>query len=51
MSRDCGIDVSLFSAHSTRHVLTSRAAQRGVPLKVIKRAAGWTDRSRGFVRF
>lgn len=48
---DCGIDTSLFSAHSTRHASTSQAASRGVPLDFIRRAAGWTGESRVFANF
>lgn len=48
---ECGIDTSMFSAHSTRHASTSRAAQRGVTPDLIKRAAGWTGESRVFANF
>lgn len=48
---ECGIDTSIFSAHSTRHASTSRAAQKGVALDLIKRAAGWTGASRVFAEF
>ncbi|XP_077275913.1 uncharacterized protein LOC143904826 [Temnothorax americanus] len=48
---DCGIDTSIFSAHSTRHASTSQASSRGVPLDFIKRAAGWTGESRVFANF
>jgi hypothetical protein len=49
--RECGVDTSVFSAHSTRHASTSRAAGRGVSLDIIKRAAGWTGESRVFANF
>ncbi|XP_025161668.1 uncharacterized protein LOC112590135 isoform X2 [Harpegnathos saltator] len=45
---DCGINNNIISAHSTRHSSTSRAAQKGVFLDLIKRAAGWTGQSRVF---
>lgn len=48
---DCGINTTLFSAHSTRHASTSRAAAKGVSLDLIKRAAGWTGESRVFANF
>ncbi len=40
-----------FTAHSTRHAATSRAFQRGVKMKVIKNAAGWTEKSQVFSKF
>lgn len=48
---ECGVDTSIFSAHSTRHASTSRAAEKGVSLDLIKRAAGWTGQSRVFANF
>ncbi|KAJ8915427.1 hypothetical protein NQ315_003188 [Exocentrus adspersus] len=32
--KDCGLDTSIFSAHSTRHAATSAAARKGIPLDV-----------------
>ncbi|KYQ49676.1 hypothetical protein ALC60_11250 [Trachymyrmex zeteki] len=49
--QDCGINVTKFSAHSTRHASTSRAAERGVTSELIKRAAGSTGESRVFSNF
>ncbi|KYM93747.1 hypothetical protein ALC62_15650 [Cyphomyrmex costatus] len=46
-----GINTEIFSAHSTRHASTSRAAQKGVTLDLIKKAAGWTGESRIFAKF
>ena len=46
-----GIDVSISSAHSTRHALTSLAASRGVSLDEIRRTAGWSSSSGVFARF
>lgn len=48
---DCEINTTIFSAHSTCHASTSRAAERGVSLELIKRAAGWTGESRVFAKF
>ena len=46
-----GIDVSVFSAHSTRHVATSTAARYGVTLDQIRARAGWSTKSDVFARF
>lgn len=46
-----GVDVSVYSAHSTRHAATSAAAAAGVSVDVIRKTAGWTDRSNTFARF
>lgn len=46
-----GIDVSIFSAHSTRHASTSFASSKGINLDEIRRTAGWSDSSDVFVRF
>ncbi|XP_067204258.1 uncharacterized protein [Linepithema humile] len=48
---ECGVNTAVFSAHSTRHAATSRAADKGVTLDIIKRAAGWTGESRVFANF
>ncbi|EZA53600.1 hypothetical protein X777_06929 [Ooceraea biroi] len=48
---ECGVDTIVFSAHSTRHSSTSRAAERGVALALIKRTADWTGESRVFANF
>lgn len=48
---ECGVRSDLFTAHSTRHASTSRAAQKGVSLDLIKRAAGWSGQSRVFAVF
>ena len=36
-----GIDITKFSAHSTRSASTSAAKIRGVPLEIIMNRAGW----------
>lgn len=47
---ECGIDKA-FGAHSTRHASTSSAAEKGVTVDIINRAAGWSGDSRTFARF
>lgn len=49
--KDCGIDVSIFTAHSTRHAATSRAFQKGVNIDVIRKTAGWSSTSTTFGKF
>lgn len=49
--KECGVNTSVFSAHSTRHASTSRAAEKGVSLELIKRAAGWSGESQVFAKF
>ena len=46
-----GIDTNVFSDHSTRHASTSAALDRGVDLEIIKKAAGWSEKSRVFFDF
>ena len=46
-----GIDVTEFSAHSTRHASTSRAHKMGVNLDLIRKTAGWSGTSTTFARF
>jgi len=49
--KECGINTSFFSAHSTRHASTSQAASKGVSTDIIKRATGWTGESQVFANF
>lgn len=49
--RESGIDVSVFSAHSTRHAATSAAHRLGVSVEIIRRTAGWSGSSNTFYRF
>lgn len=49
--KDSGIDVGVYSSHSTRHASTSAAKRAGVSVDVIKRAAGWTGTSLCFAKF
>lgn len=46
-----GVDVSVFTAHSTRHASTSAARAAGASLDSIRKAAGWTKSSETFARF
>lgn len=46
-----GIDVNMFTAHSTRHAATSAALHLGVSLDQIRRTAGWSGSSSTFYRF
>lgn len=46
-----GIDVSIFSAHSTRHASTSKAHQLGVNIDLIRKTAGWSNNSDTFFKF
>lgn len=46
-----GVDVTAFSAHSTRHAATSAASASGLPLDAIRKAAGWTSTSQTFAKF
>lgn len=45
-----GVD-KRFTAHSTRHASTSKAATKGVSMMEIKRVAGWSQSSRVFADF
>lgn len=46
-----GIDISYFSAYSTRHALTSAASRGGINIESILKAAGWMQKSNTFARF
>lgn len=46
-----GVDVSIFSAHSTRHALAFLAASKGINIDEIRRTAGWSKSSEVFARF
>lgn len=46
-----GIDVSIFSAHSTRHAASSAAKRLGVSIDTIRRTAGWSSSSTIFAQF
>nr|CAI5863574.1 unnamed protein product [Callosobruchus analis] len=49
--RDCGIDTDMFSAYSSRHSSTSTALKGGANIETIRKAAGWTERSKVFSKF
>ncbi|XP_050305596.1 uncharacterized protein LOC126742834 [Anthonomus grandis grandis] len=46
-----GVDISMFTAHSTRHAATFAAARKGVSLDTIRLSAGWTEKSSTFANF
>jgi hypothetical protein len=46
-----GVDISIFSAHSTCHASTSFAASRGISIDEIRRTAGWSRSSEIFAWF
>lgn len=48
---DSGIDVSVFSSHSTRHAASSKALRAGISTDDILKAVGWANRSQTFARF
>ncbi|KAL0822303.1 hypothetical protein ABMA28_004411 [Loxostege sticticalis] len=48
---ESGVDVGIFSAHSTRHAATSAARAAGLSLDAIRKTAGWTTTSTAFARF
>lgn len=48
---ESGVDVGVFSAHSTRHASTSAAASAGVSIDTIRKTAGWSSSSQTFARF
>lgn len=49
--KSSGIDISKYTAHSTRHASTSKAARSGVNIDTIKNTAGWTKKSETFNKF
>ncbi|KAJ2940862.1 hypothetical protein O0L34_g17139 [Tuta absoluta] len=49
--KDSGIDVSIFSSHSTRHAATSQAHRQGVTIDQIRKTAGWSSSSSTFAKF
>lgn len=42
---ECGIDLTVFTAHSTRKASTSKANNLGLSLKMINKAGGWKSSS------
>ncbi|CAG5109252.1 Protein of unknown function [Cotesia congregata] len=49
--KDSGLDVTTFSAHSTRHASTSKAHKLGVNIDEIRKTAGWSGTSNTFGKF
>jgi hypothetical protein len=49
--KDSGIDVSIFTGHSTRHASTSLACKKGISIDLIRNTAGWSGNSATFARF
>lgn len=43
LMRKAGIDMTVFTSHSTRGASTSAMARSGIPLKSIMQTAGWTN--------
>jgi len=43
LMRKAGIDMTVFTPHSTRGASTSAMARSGIPLKTIMQTAGWTN--------
>lgn len=48
--KQSGIDVSTFTAHSTRHASTSTAAENEIDFDTIRRTAGWSESSQVFAK-
>lgn len=48
---ECGLDTSMFTAHSTRHAATSRAHALGVSIDAIRNTAGWSGNSTTFAKY
>lgn len=48
--KDSGIDVSIFSSHSTRHAASSKALRQGLTVDSILKAVGWSAKSMTFAK-
>lgn len=48
---ESGVDVAIFSGHSTRHAATSAAAASGLDFDTIRKSAGWSAGSKVFANF
>lgn len=46
-----GIDISIFTSHSTRHAGSSAAFRAGVNIDEIRKSAGWSQNSSTFAKF
>lgn len=51
MMQHSGIDISRYSAHSTRHTATSSAKRTGTSIELIRKAAGWSLNSKIFAKY
>lgn len=51
VSKQCNIDVNIFSSYSTRHAATLAANRKGLDITIIKKTAGWTEKSETFAKF
>ena len=49
--KNAGINTEIFSGHSTRHAAASAALARGLDVELIKKTAGWSEKSNVFARF
>lgn len=49
--KTAGVDVSIFTAHSTRHASTSAALRKGLSVDTIRKTAGWSENSSVFAVF
>lgn len=49
--KKAGIDTEQFSAYSTRHASVSKAFNRGIDLSIIRKTAGWSNKSEVFAKF
>ncbi|XP_047992316.1 uncharacterized protein LOC125231019 isoform X1 [Leguminivora glycinivorella] len=48
--KEAGIDVNIFTAHSTRHASTSAASRSGISIDIIQKTAGWSENSICFAK-
>lgn len=49
--KEGGIDTDIYSSYSTRHAATSAAYRAGVNIDIVRKAAGWTEKSEVFSKF
>ena len=48
---DAGVDISIFKSHSLRMASSSKANTKGLSLKELNKAAGWSDNSSTFAKY
>ena len=46
---EAGIDIFIFSSHSTKHTATSYGNLQGVSIEMIFQSSGWTNNSSAFL--